>query len=428
MPDPTVLPEDPHGGRIFGPWTAGAMTEWWSHILVPGGRKDLGQLLASHPDARVKTERLLTGLTVMKLIKIANCEYNYCRIGRDIAATGDVVGRSDRAWRILDNKVANIQMRSGTAWMRTVDLLSPGSEEGLARVRALPIDRVIDVCERLIQGPYTACADGTGRQSADRLAVRPEVSRRRAESASGVHAPPPADFDEWATWWYRRLGARPEGAAYLAGVAAWRKAWQPKRVRAVLLAESHVAQRDGDLRSRVRTDWTGIRGLPSQYVRLVYCLGYGESGICSPPPQGNGGTWQYWNIFGQIARGENQPPKSASSLSSRLRWKLAVLTELQGRGIWLQDASALGLYLGSGRRVDPTGQVQLIRDSYQRWVWPSVEGDNPEKVWVIGSGVAGALAGLPGVERARVVTQPQDREPGRHLAGLARMREDLSHL
>ena len=404
------------------------MTEWWSHILVPGGRKDLGRLLASHPDACAKTERLLTGLTVMKLIKIANCEYNYCRIGRDIAATGGVVGRSDRAWRILDNKVANIQMRSGTAWMRTVDLLSPGSEEGLARVRALPIDRVIDVCERLIQGPYTACADGTGRQSADRLAVRPEVSRRRAESANGVHAPPPADFDEWATWWYRRLGARPEGAAYLAGVAAWRKAWQPKRVRAVLLAESHVAQRDGDLRSRVRTDWTGIRGLPSQYVRLVYCLGYGESGICSPPPQGNGGTWQYWNIFGQIARGENQPPKSASSLSSRLRWKLAVLTELQGRGIWLQDASALGLYLGSGRRVDPTGQVQLIRDSYQRWVWPSVEADNPEKVWVIGSGVAGALAGLPGVERTRVITQPQDREPGRHLAGLARMREDLSHL
>ena len=38
-----------------------------------------------------------------------------------------------------------------------------------------------------------------------------------------------------------------------------------------------------------------------------------------------------------------------------------------------------------------------------------------------------SLADLPGVERTRVITQPQDREPGRHLAGLARMREDLSH-
>ena len=404
------------------------MTDWSSQILVPGGRKDLGRLLASHPDAGANTGRLLTGLTVMKLIKIANCEYNYCRIGRDIPATGDVVGRSDRAWKILDNKVANIQMRSGTAWMRTVDLLRPGSDEGLARVQALPIDRVIDVCERLIQGPYTACTDGTGRQSPERLAVRPKVSGRRAESASAVHTPPPTDFDEWATWWYKRLGARPEGAAYLAGVAAWRNAWRPKRVRAVLLAESHVAQRDGDLRSRVRTDWTGIRDLPSQYVRLVYCLGYGESGICFPPPPGNGGTWQYWNIFGQVARGESQPAKSASSVSSRLRWKLAVLSELQRRGIWLQDASPLGLYLGGGRRVDPRGQVQLIRDGYQRWVWPSVEADNPERVWVIGSGVAGALAGLPGVERTRVITQPQGREPGRHLAGLARMRADLSRL
>jgi hypothetical protein len=196
----------------------------------------------------------------------------------------------------------------------------------------------------------------------------------------------------------------------------------------LLLAESHVAQRDGDVRSRVRTDWTGVADLPSQYVRLVYCLGYGEAGICSPPPQGNSGTWQFWNIFGQIARGENQPSKNSSSLSSRLRWKLAVLSYLQSGGVWLQDASPLGLYLGSGRRVDPRSQVELIRDGYQRWVWPTVEADHPEKVWVIGRGVAGALAGLPGIDPDRVITQPQDREPGRHLAGLARMREDLRHL
>lgn len=403
------------------------MTDWWSSLLVPGRKKDLGRLLATHPHARARTERLLSRLTVMKLIKIANCQYNYCRIGRDIPTSGDVVGRSDLAWTILDNKVANIQMRSGTAWMRTADVLRPGSDKGLARVRALPIDRVIGVCEQLIQGPYAACTDGAGRQVVERVTPRREPPHRAATSASDVDAPP-TDFDGWASWWYRRLGARPESAAYLAGVAAWRNAWRPERVRAVLLAESHVAQRDGDLRSQVRTDWTAIRNLPSQYVRLVYCLGYGESGICSPPPEGNGGTWQFWNIFGQIARGENQPPKRASSLSSRLHWKLAVLRELQSRGIWLQDASPLALYLGGGRRVDPRGQVQLLRDGFQRWVWPSLEADDPEKVWVIGRGVAAALAGLPGVEAARVITQPQDREPGRHLAGLARMRQDLSRL
>lgn len=407
---------------------AGAVTDWWSYILAPDGRKDLGRLLAGHPDADANTERLLAGLTVTKLIKIANCEYNYCRIGRDIPAAGDTTARSSRAWTILDNKVANIQMRSGTAWMRTADLLKPGSHNGLERVRALPIDRVIDVCERLIQGPYAACTAGSARHSprpssADRAALR-----GGDETVGDAQVAPPTEFGEWASWWYQRLGARPEGAAYLAGVAAWRGAWRPKRVRAMLLAESHVAQRDGDLRTRVRTDWTGIGDLPSQYVRLVYCLGYGESEICSPPPEANGGTWQYWSIFGQIARGENQPAKSASSFSSRLRWKLGVLSELQRRGIWLQDASPLGLYLGSGRRVDPRRQIQLIRDGYQRWVWPSVEADNPMKVWVIGSGVAAALGDLQGVDRSRVITQPQDREPGRHHSGLARMREDLSDL
>ena len=78
--------------------------------------------------------------------------------------------------------------------------------------------------------------------------------------------------------------------------------------------------------------------------------------------------------------------------------------------------------------MDPRSQAELIRDGYQRWVWLTVEADYPEKVWVIGRGVAGALAGLPGIDPDRVITQPQDREPGRHLAGLARMREDLRRL
>lgn len=248
----------------------------------------------------------------------------------------------------------------------------------------------------------------------------------------------PTEFSEWSAWWYKRLGARPESSEYLAGVSAWRNAFRPKRVRALLLAESHVAQHDGDARVRVRTDLTGLQGLPSQYVRLVYCLGYGESGICYPSPSQNSGTWQYWDILGQIARGENQPRKSAQRggvvpsqlLRERLRWKLSILSQLRQGGIWLQDASPLGLYLGGGRRVDNRLYAELLRDAYNRWVWPSVEGDGPERVWTIGKRVLVSLAGFPGIDPERMIVQPQgDRDGlGRHREGLSRMCADLQGL
>jgi hypothetical protein len=130
------------------------MKDWWSFILRPGERDVLGELLAKHPDSAARTERLAAGLSVMKLIRIANSEYNYCRLGRDIPADLEIIARSEMAWRILDFKTRTITMRPGTAWMRTVDLLAEGADEGLAHTRELPINRLIVVCERLIKGPY----------------------------------------------------------------------------------------------------------------------------------------------------------------------------------------------------------------------------------------------------------------------------------
>jgi hypothetical protein len=243
-------------------------------------------------------------------------------------------------------------------------------------------------------------------------------------------AAPSSNFDVWAGRWYARIGARAESPEYLAGVSAWRNVWRPSRVRAVLLAESHVAEREGDIAVRVRNDITGVPGLPTQYVRLVYCLGYGESGICTGQPATNSGAIQYWDILGQVALGENQPRKRDSLLRDRLRWKVAVLRALQEQGIWLQDASPLGLYLGSGKRVNPRLQDVLVRDGYTQWVWPTVKDDRPERVWVIGSGVLRTLYGLPGIDPDRMIIQPQgDRsQPGRHREGLLRMATDLRDL
>lgn len=89
--------------------------DWWSW---PGERDALGELLAKHPEAAARTERLAAGLTVMKLIRIANSEYNYCRLGRDIPADLEILARSEMAWGILDLKTGTITMRPRTAWIR----------------------------------------------------------------------------------------------------------------------------------------------------------------------------------------------------------------------------------------------------------------------------------------------------------------------
>jgi hypothetical protein len=168
--------------------------------------------------------------------------------------------------------------------------------------------------------------------------------------------------------------------------------------------------------------WVG-RPLPDRYVRLIYCLGYGESSICTRAPESNSGTPQFWNIFGQVALGQSQPRKGDSSLQQRLRWKVRVLEELRQRGIWLQDASPLGVYLGRGERLDQRHHVQLLREGYQRYVLPSFAGDAPEQIWVIGKGVLRALAGLPGIDPLCVISQPQDRNRAQHLEGLERLRQ-----
>ena len=231
----------------------------------------------------------------------------------------------------------------------------------------------------------------------------------------------PASFQNWAASWYARLGARPESAAYLEAITLWRNAWRPKRVRILLVAESHVGEQPGDDGITVLPMRWIDRALPNRYVRLIYCLGSGESAICSTPPASNPGTPQFWNIFGQIAFGQSPLRKTATSLRDRLRWKVGVLEELERRGIWLQDASPLGIYLGHRQRVDPRHQARLLHEGYKWFVWPTVAEEEPEQVWVIGKGVYKAIAGLPGIRSDRVISQPQDRDRAQHLDGLRRL-------
>jgi hypothetical protein len=211
----------------------------------------------------------------------------------------------------------------------------------------------------------------------------------------------------------------------------WREAWRPcVRVKVLLVAESHVAETDGDAAIRVRSPSWVKRDLPEKYVRLVYCLGYGESSLCSARPAANGGTWQFWNLLGQLSLGLwARMPRPSVGPEARLRWNVDVLNGLAKRGIWLQDASPIGLYApGAHRLANGPDYDRLIRDGYEQFVWPSVRNDRPEQVWVIGRGVGKALASLPGIDPEHVISQPQDRDQSRYRTGFRKLETAIENL
>src|SRR5207248_4332251 len=55
-----------------------------------------------------------------------------------------------------------------------------------------------------------------------------------------------------------------------------RRYWRPPCVKVILLAESHVFTSEEEIRIPLSHEALSLIGLPSQFVRFVYCLGYGE--------------------------------------------------------------------------------------------------------------------------------------------------------
>ena len=87
---------------------------------------------------------------------------------------------------------------------------------------------------------------------------RPSRSRRTGWIARSVSEMPESRL-EWAREWFQRLDVRGEFAEYLTAVEQWRMAWKPDSVNALLVAESHVAQAEGDDRVRVHLGRLGTR-------------------------------------------------------------------------------------------------------------------------------------------------------------------------
>ena len=181
---------------------------------------------------------------------------------------------------------------------------------------------------------------------------------------------------------------------------AHRAHWFPAQVRVLLLAESHVWTTPDETRATVLLPAPHAVPVPDAFVRLVYCLGYGEKALVAPAVEPNSGTWQYWQLFAQSVASTLDPEVVTGVakgkqpvLVRRVANKLAVLAEMQRRGIWLADASLTALYPPGGKSKPPVDAMRKAVTLSWRHFWnPFLARSRPAYVLVIGKMVHGWLA------------------------------------
>ena len=188
-----------------------------------------------------------------------------------------------------------------------------------------------------------------------------------------------------------------ESEAYLQAVRDWRNYWRPKKVRCLLIAESHVRENGGDTQARmIPLHQFGLSDHPTSFCRLIYCLGYGESELLTRPVQTNQrGTLQFWDIFGALAScvihpDMGQPRKGQSDLNERIGWKIDTLKMLKRRGIWLVDACPRGLYVPGKERKKISDEE--FKRRFMEEVLPELDTEELRSTWIIGKTVHDKIA------------------------------------
>ena len=203
-------------------------------------------------------------------------------------------------------------------------------------------------------------------------------------------------------------------------VEEYRQFWKPEKTNIVLLAESHVYtdEQDYTLKCDEFILHRIIPDYPLRFVRFVYCLGYGENGLLKTvrTDRKNTGTPQYWKIFSSCVAEDEQDlgfhrvlTTRTQSLLLRIRNKVEILREMKKRGIWLLDASIVGLY-GNGKKT-PTITERIIKMCWKNHVESIILESNLRHAIVIGKGVGHILG--PKLRRVdvpfTVIPQPQTR-------------------
>jgi hypothetical protein len=172
--------------------------------------------------------------------------------------------------------------------------------------------------------------------------------------------------------------------------------WKPESVKVVLLAESHVLTKAEELSCSVDLSAFGVQA-PTQYARFVYCLGYGENDIVDGQVEHNPGTPQFWKLFSACLYGPDKArfgkvlKGGTRDVRTRVSNKLALLAEMKRRGIWLVDASVVGLYIPAGSKTGYKNIQGAIEESWMSFWHARLRAEQPRHAICIGVGVHKAL-------------------------------------
>ena len=187
-----------------------------------------------------------------------------------------------------------------------------------------------------------------------------------------------------------------ESLAVVQKVEEYREYWRPQEVRLLLLAESHRYTTDVDLNCRLDQTKLGLPSYPSNFVRFVYCLGYGEPELLLKPPHRNPGTKDYWKIFYSCLNNVTSHDDCSAvlktktkSFSKRIMNKVDLLKQMKREGVWLVDASIIGI--DGEFKPGSDGYGAVIETCWDHYIGQMIAKTNPSHVLIIGSMVRSVL-------------------------------------
>jgi hypothetical protein len=192
------------------------------------------------------------------------------------------------------------------------------------------------------------------------------------------------------------LGPSVESLKVFECADAHRVYWRPTRVRILLLAESHVYTTTSELDYQIDSHNLVDTNIPRAFVRLVYCLGYGENDLLNKPilDRRNSGTPQYWKIFysciNRVCSNEDFVPilRRCTTFEERIWNKITLLRRLKEMGIWLVDASLAALY----PKPSPSLIEPCLIASWEEYVSQVIRIARPSKIICIGKRVCRVLS------------------------------------
>jgi hypothetical protein len=187
--------------------------------------------------------------------------------------------------------------------------------------------------------------------------------------------------------------------------------WKPEKVETLLLAESHVFTSKPEHETIMNySNFHRLENCPDNYVRLVYCLGYGESILARVNK--NPGTPQFWKIFASCVNKDFQYEQDkilktgTPNFKQRLENKIALLEKLKQNGIWLLDASVIALYKDSFKPSEDIMQ-NIIQTCWKHYISETIQDIQPQKIIVIGKGVSKSLSNELKATGIPIFVQPQ---------------------